>query len=338
MICPQSVNSLVIQLNIPRVAYVKQAPRTTEYSREKRIVTSTEKDSLTERIVTSTEKDSLTEKKSVTPKMEYSLRQKRLKDGTLQLQIKFLPTDNANKKFNFEVIAPKNATKNDEIAWTIEASPKNIEGMAPGPVASNDPIIRPALGVGGSWRFWGKDFKVENDAVLIKYDGYFQPSLNTGFLLNCFNSLDLLLSLEFVDGSQIIDGVVCGLIFQVPRFPEIFLGVSMRTEQKLREDFKKVAKKLAKDINAMSMKKLLKLNTKDNKINPETIKRNFARFKKLEKPEDYDGFPTLDPRDKEPIFYGTPLIDHTNCALVCGIALPIDISDWIPNLIGKIIN
>ncbi len=339
VICPQMDNSLVVELKIPRSAYVKQAPRTTEYSLEKRIVTSTEKDSLTERIVISTEKDSLTEKKSVTPKIEYSLRQKRLKDGTLQLQIKFLPTDNADKKFNFEVIAPKNATKNGEIAWTIEASPKNIEGMAPGPVASNDPIIRPVLGVGGSWRFRGKDFKVENDAVLIKYDGYFQPSLNTGFLLNCFNSLDLLLSLEFgVDSSKIIDGFVGGFTFRIPRFPEIFLGVSMRTEQKLRSGFEEAAKELVADIDEKVLEKRSVENTSRDSINYyKAIKWNFDRFKELNEPEDYDGFPTFDPRDGSPIFYGTPLIDHTNWAFVCGIALPIDIGNWIPNLIGKIV-
>ena len=326
VICPNgSADSLVVHLKIPRSAYVKQVPRTTEYSLEKRIVTPKKK-------------NSLEEKKRVTLKMEYSLQQERLDDG--KLRIKFDPLDGSNRTFTFEVIAPKNVTKNGEINWTIPPDSSNT-GTIPGPVASKDPIIRPVLGVGGSWRFWEKDFKVENDAVSIKYEGYFQPSLNTGLLLNFnwknkrFQYLGLLLSLEFgIDDSKIIDGVVCGLTFCVPRFSEIFFGVSMRTEQKLRSEFEDIAKELANDINAMTIEELKK---KDNKINPQTIKWNFERFMNLDESENYDGFPTINPIDKEPIFYGTPLIDHTNWALVCGIALPIDLGNWIPNLIGKIV-
>ena len=309
----KSADSLVVHLKIPRSAYVKQVPRTTEYSLEKRIVTPKKK-------------NSLEEKKRVTLKMEYSLQQERLDDG--KLRIKFDPLDTANQTITFEVIAPKNMTKNGEINWTINSDAN--KGTIPGPVASNDPIFRSVLTMGGSWRIRGEDFKVENNAVLIEYDGHFRPSLSAGFMLNCLNldhkcvqAINFLLSLEFgVDSSKIIDGFVGGFTFRVPRFPEIFLGVSMRTEQELRSGFIIVAKKLDIDI---------KLKDKDDKW-------NFARFNGLGNLKDYDGFPTIDPRDKEPIFYGTPLIDHTTYTFVCGVALPIDLGNLIPNLIGKIVS
>ena len=327
VICPQSVDSLVVELNIPRAAYVKQVPRTTEYSLEKRIVTSTKKD--------------LLEKKRVKSKTEYSLKQKRLEDGNLQ--IKFFPFDNSNQTIVFEVIAPKNMTKNGEINWTINPGSNN-KSKLPGPV--NNPIIRPVLTMGGSWKFWGEDFKVEHNAVLVDYDGHFRPSLSAGFMLNCLNldhkcvqAINFLLSLEFgVDSSKIIDGFVGGFTFRIPRFPEIFLGISMRTEQKLRSGFEEAAKELVMDIKKMNIEKLSVRDTDRNNINYyKAIKWNFDRFKKLKEPKDYDGFPTFDPRDGSPIFYGNPLIDHTNWAFVCGIAVPIDIGNWIPNWIGKII-
>ena len=313
----KSVNSLVVHLKIPRSAYVKQVPRTTEYSLEKRIVTPKKK-------------NLLEDKKRVTQKMEYSLQQERLKNGNLQ--IKFDPLDSSNQTFTFEVIAPKNMTKNGEINWTINLSSNN-KGTIPGPVASKDPIIRPVLAMGGRWRNDDfVDFKMENNAVLIKHkqENKFQPSLSAGFLINCFDwdnrwlqSLDLLLSLEFgADGSKIIDGFVCSFTFRAFRLPELFVGVSMRTEQELRSGFMIVAKKLEMDI---------KSKDKDNKW-------NFDRFNGLLNLEDYDGFPTINPRDGQPIFYGTPLIDHTNYTFVCGIALPIDLGNLIPNLIGKIVN
>ena len=85
--------------------------------------------------------------------MEYSLQQERLDDG--KLRIKFDPLDGSNQTFTFEVIAPKNVTKNGEINWTIFPDSSNT-GTIPGPVASNNPIIRPVLTMGGSWKFWAK--------------------------------------------------------------------------------------------------------------------------------------------------------------------------------------
>lgn len=171
-------------------------------------------------------------------------------------------------------------------------------------------------------------------------------SFSAGLVLNCINwnnkaAVDLLLSAEFgVDSSRVIDGLIGGITvrtFQFRKFklPELFVGVSFRTEQKLRRGFKKVAKKLVEDINEMDIEALSTLNTKDNKINPKAIKWNFDRFKKLKESKDYDGFPTIDPRDKEPIFYGTPLIDRRTCALVFGVIVPIDIGKGISDWIGK---
>lgn len=346
VVCQKSCDSLTVWLEIPRAAYVKPVTSTTEGSLEERDVTSTKKDSLKEKkSVTSTKKDSK-QKKRVTPKMEYSLRQERLPDGTLK--VKIAPSDTAKQTSTFEVIAPKNMTKNGEIGWTINSDPKETKRKVPGPIALNNPIIRPVLAMGGSWRFRVTDFKVENNAVLIKYDGNFRPSFSAGLMLNCLNlnnklNADLLLSFEFgIDSPKIIDGFVGGLTFRVFRYhdfrlPELFVGISSHTMQKLRSGFKKAAKKLANDINAMSIDSLSELNTEDNKINPEAIKWNFKHFRKLNKSKDYDGFPTIDPRDGSPIFYGTPLIDYTNWAFVCGVAVPLDLGNWIPNLIAKIV-
>ena len=82
MTCPKSVDSsVVIQLEIPRTAYVKQVSQTTESSKE--------------------------EKTSAKPKMEYSLQQKRENDS---LKLTFLLSDSKSQTITFEVIAPKNWT------------------------------------------------------------------------------------------------------------------------------------------------------------------------------------------------------------------------------------
>ena len=257
---PKSGNPLVVRLEIPRAAYVKQVSRTTEYSLRQKIVTTTMKNPQQDKKVISTTKDSL-KKQSVTPKMEYSLRQKRLKWGTLQLE--FVMFSTAIQTITFEVIAPDNETANGEIAWTIKASPKNIEGTAPGPIGLDDPIIRYVLTGGYSHKFGDSvGFKTENNAVLIKYEGNRRLSFSAGLVLNCINwnnkaAVDLLLSAELgVDSSKVIDGFVGGLTFRALRFhkfrlPELFFGVSMRTEQKLRSGFKKAVQQLAMEIEKL---------------------------------------------------------------------------------------
>ena len=365
----KSKESLQVCLEAPRSAYVKRVLQTTEDSKEERAVTSTKKDSLRKKkVVISTTEDSLkktsatsttedTEQTSVTsttedteqtkrviPKMEYSLRQGRSTLGTLELTFKSAEKSDSEQKFTFEVIAPKNVTKNGEIVWTINSGSKK-KGTLPGPIDVGDPIIRYVLAAGYSLKDnFDVDFKVEDKAVLIKNESRMRHSFSAGLVLSCLNwnnkvALDLLLSAEFgVDSSRVIDGFIGGITVRAPQFrkfrlPEVFVGVSFRTEQNLKSGFKQVAQELANDINAVTIKELSKLNTKDNKINPEAIKRNFARFNGLE-PCDYDGFPTFDPRDKEPIFYGTPLIDRTNCALIFGFIVPLDIGNRVSSWIG----
>lgn len=323
----KSIDSLVVQLEIPRSAFAKK--------------------------VTSKINDSL-----MTPKTEYSLRQKRSICGNLQLEFSLLDTQ--NQTITFEVIAPKNVTKNGKIGWTIKANSKENKGSGPGPIGLGNPIIRYVLTGGYSLKGNSRiDFKVENGAVLIENYSRKQHSFSAGIVLNVLNlnnklSADLLLSAEFgVDSSRVIDGFISGVTVQALQFrkfrlPELFVGISFRTEQKLRSGFKDVAKKLVKDINEMDIKALSALNTKDNKITPKAIKWNFDRFKKLlkncEKKKNcenkinvkvYDGFPIIDPRNKEPIFYGTPLIDRINWAFVFGVIVPLDIGNWVPNWIGK---
>lgn len=198
------------------------------------------------------------------------------------------------------------------------------------------------LAIGGIWRndeFI--DFRVENNAVLIKHkqQNKFRPSLSAGFLINCFswdhghiNSLDLLLSLEFgVDGEKRIDGFIFGLGLRLKRKFDLFAGVSMRTERELRTGFMDVANELSKEINAEGIDSLYVLDTRDNDINPTVIMWSFDRFKNLNNPKEFDGFPTVDPRDPNPIFYGDPLIDHTNWSVVFGVAVPLNVGNWIPD-------
>ena len=354
--CPKPDTKLDVLLEIPRSAYVKMATSkkgypikrqekvttTTKESQKQEKVTTTIEDSRKHETVTTTTKDSLHES-AVAPGTQYSMRQSRKKCGTLEIEFALL--DTANRTITFEVIAPKRVTKNGEIEWTIcpkVAAIAPCSGTAPGPVGIDDPIVRPVLAIGGIWRddeFI--DFKFENKAVLIKHkpENRLRPSLSAGFLLNCFNwdckyiqALDLLLSFEFgVDSEKVIDGFVCGLGFRVKRKFDFFIGVSMRTERELRPGFMKVAKQLSDDIETGGMDSLLVLDTEDNDINPKVIKWNFDRFMDLNDLENFDGFPTFDPRDEMPIFYGDPLINHTKWTMAFGLAVPLDIGNWIPD-------
>ena len=188
VIFPKSAKSLVVRLEIPRAAYVKQVSQKTGSSNQK---------------------------KRVKPKMEYSLRQKREKET---LNLKFQPPDSKNQTITFEVIAPKRVTKNGEIAWAIETNSKKNNGTAPGPIGLDDPNIRTVITAAGRWGdSYFSTINTGSKTILLKNDGHFQTSLSAGLALNFLNwnnkcALDLLLSLEFgADSTKVIDGVICGL-------------------------------------------------------------------------------------------------------------------------------
>ena len=293
--CRDSESSCAILLDIPKSTYVRLATR----------------------------------EEKVPPNPGQLLKQERT--GQASLRVQFENGEIKNQWIYFEVKAPKSETKNGKIAWAIEPNCFEKNVRLPGPVP-DDTTVQPFFTVGGSWSRRGNDFNVVNNAVSIEYDGNFRPSLTAGLLVDlkykCFESMkmDLLLSLEFgVDSSRLIDGIVVGLALPGPRFGNLFLGVSMRTQRKLRTEFETVAKIIAEEINSTSIGSLSVLSTKDNKINAKAIKCNFERFNSLNNPTDYDGFPTVDPRDGTTIFYGSPLIDYTNWVFVCGIAMQIDV-------------
>lgn len=313
--CLRPVDSLVVQLEIPRAAYVKQVSRATEYSLKKRGVTSTKK-------------DSLEEKKRVTPKMEYSLQQERLKDGNLQ--IKFDPLDSSNQTFTFEVIAPKNMTKNGVIDWAIETDAAN--GTVPGPtVLLDDPsFFRPAITVGSNWRCDDYiDFKIENNVMLIENDSRMRPLFGIGGLLKIGNiqkkPLDLLISIELgKDSTKVIDSFVLGLGLRMNRHLNLYAGVLVHGGQAVSPGFKDVAEQLVTDIKDMKIEAPSAMEKDSTHIDYKAIQKGF-RFENLEKLEDYDGFPIIDPRNEKPIFPGPPLINSTNWAFVFGVALSFDV-------------
>ena len=308
---PKLAKSLVVRLEIPRAAYVKQVSQTTESSNQN---------------------------KRAKPKMEYSMRQKRSIGGTLRIEFKLLNTK--NQTIAFEIIAPKRVTKNGEIAWTIETSSKNIEGTAPGPIGLDDLNIRTVITAAGRWGdSYFSTINTGNKTILLKNDGHLQTSLSAGLALNFLNwnnkiASDLLLSLEFgADSTKVIDGVICGLTFRALRLrtfklPEVFIGVSFRTEQGLRSIFKEKAKNLVRDIKKLP-------DTEENK----GIKSDFKRFKKLKNNEDFDGFPTTNPITGQEIYPGPPLVDDMNLAYVFGVAVPTalvsGIADWIKAQLSK---
>lgn len=307
----ESAKLLAVRLEIPRAAYVKQVSQT---------------------------KESSNQKKRAKPKMEYSMRQKRSTGGTLRLEFTQLNTQ--NQTITFEVVAPKRVTKNGEIAWIIETSPKETKGTAPGPIGLDDLNIRTVITAAGRWRdSYLSTINTDNKTILLNNDGHLQTSLSAGLALNFLNwnnkiASDLLLSLEFgADSTKVIDGVICGLTFRALRLrtfklPEVFIGVSFRTEQGLRSIFKEKAKNLVRDIKKLP-------DTEKNK----GIKSDFKRFKKLKDNEDFDEFPTTNPITEQEIYPGPPLVDDMNWACVFGVAVPTalvsGIADWIKAQLSK---
>ena len=321
---PKLAKPLVVRLEIPRAAYVKQVSQTTESANQKTQAKSKTK--------------SANQKTQAKPKMEYSMRQKRSTGGTLRLEFTQLNTQ--NRTITFEVIAPKRVTKNGEITWIIETSPKETKGTAPGPIGLDDPNIRTVITAAGRWRdSYLSTINTGDKTILLNNDGHLQTSLSAGLALNFLNwnnkfALDLLLSLEFgADSTKVIDGVICGLTFRTLRLrmfklPEVFVGVSFRTEQGLRSIFKEKAKNLVMDIKKLP-------DTEENK----KIKSDFKRFKKLKDNEDFDGFSTTNPITGEEIFPGPPLVEDMNLACVFGVAVPTalisGIADWIKAQLSK---
>ena len=304
--CPESLDSITVHLEIPNSAYVRLTPRV----------------------------------EKVSPIPGHIVKQKRI--GQDSLRVMFVNVDAGNRWIYFDVKAPKSETQNGEITWTLMRNSGNEDVRVPGPVPKDVPFVRPAIMIGGSWSLCGKDFSFQDNGVSIKYDGIFLPSLGAGIILDlkcrCFQDkgIGLLLALEFgVDSDRLIDGVVTGLSFPVSRYAELTLGVSMRTDRKLRDRFKTAARKLKADLNSVGIVTVSTQGTKDYEINSMAFDQDFRRFRSLEKPEDYDGFPTIDPRDGTPFFYGTPLIDYINWVFVCGISVPIDVGELM-DVIRKI--
>ena len=253
-----------------------------------------------------------------------TLRQERLGTGNL-IRLEFPDT---NSTFTFEVIASKSETKNGEIDWTIEAKPENIKGTICGPIALYDTsILRFVIATGLSWRSDDIiDFKMQNGVILIENDSKWRPSLALGALLRIAKPVDLLLSFEFASAtSKVLDGFVGGLGVELNKYLEIYVGGSVRIGQEVSFGFNNAAQVLAREIQELP-------DTTDENIR---IKQDFLRFNKnnkdFESDKYYDGFSTISPITKEPIFPGEPLNKSTNWALMIGFALPIDIFNLIRN-------
>ena len=227
------------------------------------------------------------------------IRQERTHGDNLRIQFKNV--DTKNQWIYFHVKAPKSKTRNGRIAWTVEPNCVNKNARLPGPIP-NDQFVRPALTVGGSWRIYGEDITIHDDAVPIEFDGVFRPSLSVGLLLDLnrgnswVRNVDFLLSIEFgVDVSRLIDGVVFGPTYRMSQYAQCFLGVSMRTKRNWRKENEALVQQLAEEINTKRDYSNSPQNNTQNKINPDVLR----------------------------------LTEYMNWVIVCGIAVPIDVPKLI---------